>query len=152
MQCFSDFFCFSIPFILFIFWMNTTLISNFMVHLLHRIDPYCTVFGSHLLHRMHPYYTVICSHLLHIMNPQLHWFRFNFTLYYLYQASDYTISDYIVFQKYSIQCIPGSCRSLCWDVLLAPKYHYSESIFFNHLNMWNKIIPFNWFVRFHLPH
>ena len=79
------------------------------IHLLHRINPYCTVFGSHLLHRMHPYYTVIGSHLLHIINPWLHWFWFNFTLYYLYLASDYTISDYTVFQKYSIQCIPGSC-------------------------------------------
>ena len=105
----SDFFCFSIPFFLHILWMNATLISNFMVDLLHRINPYCTVFGSHLLHRMHPYYTVIGSHLLHIINPWLHWFWFNFTLYYLYLASDYTISDYTVFQKYSIQCIPGSC-------------------------------------------
>ena len=82
------------------------------IHLLHRINPYCTVFGSHLLHRMHPYYTVIGSHLLHIINPWLHWFWFNFTLYYLYLASDYTISDYTVFQKYSIQCIPGSCCTL----------------------------------------
>ena len=39
------------------------------IHLLHRINPYCTVFDSHLLHRMHPYYTVIGSHLLHIINP-----------------------------------------------------------------------------------
>ena len=54
-QYFSDFFCFSIPFILYIFWMNATLISNFEVHLLHRINPYCTVFGLHLLYRMHSY-------------------------------------------------------------------------------------------------
>ena len=89
------------------------------IHLLHRINPYCTVFGSHLLHRMHPYYTVIGSHLLHIINPWLHWFWFNFTLYYLYLASDYTISDYTVFQKYSIQCIPGSCciPVNCWAAL-----------------------------------
>ena len=83
-----------------------------MVHLLHRINPYCTVFGSHLPHRMYPYYTVFRSHLLHIINPQLHWFWFNFTLYYLHLASDYTISDYTVFQKYSIQCIPGSCCTM----------------------------------------
>ena len=107
----SGFFCFNSKFFLYIFWMNATLISNFMVYTyyIHWINPYCTVFGSHLLHRMHPYYTVIGSHLLHIINPWLHWFWFNFTLYYLYLASDYTISDYTVFQKYSIQCIPGSC-------------------------------------------
>ena len=95
--------------------------TNFKVHLLHRINPYCPVFGSPLLHRMHPYYTVFRSHLLHIINPQLHWFWFNFTLYYLYLASDYTISDYTVFQKYSIQCIPGSCCSRNLYYLLEQK-------------------------------
>ena len=98
------------------------------IHLLHRINPYCTVFGSHLLHRMHPYYTVIGSHLLHIINPWLHWFWFNFTLYYLYLASDYTISDYTVFQKYSIQCIPGSC---CTRLISG----YNDTFFSAHLGL-----------------
>ena len=105
------------------------------IHLLHRINPYCTVFGSHLLHRMHPYYTVIGSHLLHIINPWLHWFWFNFTLYYLYLASDYTISDYTVFQKYSIQCIPGSCCTFC-NQILSKKSCYDISTVPNVRNWW----------------